>query len=520
MRKADGAITKNNKQQTTMKRILNLIVLMLFLSAILESCDNELSLGNDVCKTESPQEPQKEVPCVTLTQDEMILLAELSKETPKISQEEAMGIANSFLNKGDLSTSLSKHGTSVPRCEVLTRAKRNISKAGTTTEDVDTLLYVFNYDNGYAVVSADVRVPEQILAFSDEGTLHLDSYDPYINMFRNLAEDYVDNNILNAELIKDSVENTLMEKILTSLGIEADTAKSLSKAKRVVQKLLLTNECGPYEQYASSEEIGPYLKTYWGQWSPFNDSVPLDTNGCECPAGCTPIAITQLMAYWKYPICYDDGARINWNSITKEKKKYTATDRVNVADFVYKVGSAIGTNYSSSGSGAYLEDGVEFLKTHGYYTNGVIKYSAPDVRNSIDKKRPIAIAGYHIAATDTSGAKNGHTWLIDGYAKIKYNTGNKITYAVIFVDDATGRQDCEFEVIYSPTGSNFKYYHHFNLGWGKTPSESSTGYYYESVFDVKNECKIYSDREPGHISNSYGAHNYQYSIIIATDIHI
>ena len=90
------------------------------------SCDNELSPDIETIEAGKPQEPQKEVPSVTLTQDEMILLEELSNKTPKRSVEQAVEIANDFFGKGAASNSLSKRGASMPKCEVLTRTRQSI----------------------------------------------------------------------------------------------------------------------------------------------------------------------------------------------------------------------------------------------------------------------------------------------------------------------------------------------------------------------------------------------------------
>ena len=258
-----------------MKKILSLSFLVLFFVVTLVSCYNELLPNNEVAATESPQESAKEVPSVMLTQDEMILLAELSNGTPKISQEQAVDIANNFLNKGTLPSSLSKHGTIVPRCEVLTRTKRCLSKSYSTVEDADTMLYVFNYDNGYAVVSADVRVPERVLAFSDNGNLSLQTDNPGLSLFLDMAQDYVDVCIDDAEAKRDSVEISLTDKLLGAYGIDVDTVSRLSKAKVLTQKILINTACWDHPTLIRTEVVPALIETYWHQDSPYNDEAPV-----------------------------------------------------------------------------------------------------------------------------------------------------------------------------------------------------------------------------------------------------
>lgn len=500
-----------------MKRILSIAFLVLFSTAMLVSCDDDLSSNNEVAATESPQELTREVPSVTLTQDEMILLEELSNGTPKISQEQAMNIASNFLNKGATPTSLSKHGTSVPRCEVFTRTKQRISKSGSAAEVVDTLLYVFNYDEGYAVISADVRVPEQVLAYSEEGSISLVADNPYIEMFKDMAADYIDNHITRSEQMRDSLENVLSEKIAATLGVAVDETPTLSKTVRVVDRFLLTNGCWDYTTYKSTEVTGPFINTYWKQGTPYNGDAPYK-GGKQCWAGCTSIAISQLMAYYECPKKYDNGGKIDWSSITKDYYSYNYNDKRNVAEFVHKVGVAINTKYDTSGSGAWLEDGVAFLKKHGYHTNGVTSYSADEIRKSIDLKRPVAIVGYNIAATKKSGAKVGHTWLIDGYAKYNYDYNSRRTYVVITEDDVTGRRNGELEV-HSSEGTSCRYYHHFNLGGGTNTSSTARGYFLENTFNIKNEYRLDSGKGVLSVSNSYKPYDYKYSLIIATNIY-
>ncbi|MBR3713885.1 MAG: C10 family peptidase [Bacteroidales bacterium] len=495
-----------------MKKFLSLSFLVLFLVATLVSCDDDLSPNNEVVATESPQESVKDVPSVTLTQDEMILLAELSNGSPKLSQEQAMEIACNFLNK-ETAPSLSKRGVTMPRCEVLTRAKQRISKSGIATEDADTMLYVFNYDNGYAVVSADVRVPEQILAFSEEGNLHLDSDNPYIDMFMDMASDYIDDHIAQSELMRDSLEKVLSDKIATTFGIAVDTTPTLSKSVRVVDRFLLTNGCWDYTTYKSTEVTGPFIDTYWHQEYPYNGDATRK-GGKQCPAGCTSIAISQLMAYWKWPNHYDNGKTIDWSSITKDYYAYNYSDKRNIAEFVHKVGVAINTKYDASGSGAWLEDGVEFLKKHGYKTSGVTNYSAEEIRKSISKERPVAIVGYNIE----NGEMEGHTWLIDGYAKLNYDYNSRRTYVVITEDDITGRRNGELEV-HSSEGTSYCYYHHFNLGWGTNTNTNARGYFLENTFNVKSERRLESGKGALSVTNSYDANDFKYLLIIATNIY-
>lgn len=491
-----------------MKRILSIAFLVLFSAAMLVSCDDDLSSNNEVAATESPQELTKEVPSVTLTQDEMILLEELSSGTPKISQEQAMEIANNFLNKGANATTLSKHCVTMPRCEVLTRAKQHISKSGSATEVVDTILYVFNYNEGYAVVSADVRVPEQILAYSDDGYFSLDTDNPGIQIFIEMAQDYIGHSIERSEMKRDSLENQLEEKLFASSGISINTSTGLSKAKRVTSKKLVYSNIP--SKHESTEIVGPYSKTYWHQGYPYNAYAPM-MGEKQCPAGCVAVAFSQLMAFYQWPFAYNRSAIIHWNLMLE-----SPPDKEYIAWFIHKTGTSINTKYDTSGSSASTENAIKLLRSYGYQTNNPIAYSFEDVKQSIDNRHPVIIDGCRWDAEDNEMV--GHCWIIDGYAKETWSYSGENRYVIMYKDDVTGEISGELQV--EPVnGLSVIYYQHFNLGWSS--QSAARGYYLSNVFDVTREYRPDSSDNNKLIrySNKYDDRDYKYNVRIATNIY-
>lgn len=492
-----------------MKKILSFSFLVLFFAAMMVSCDDDSSPNIDVAAINTTQESMaKEVPSVTLTQDEMILLTELSNGSPKLSQEQAMEIANNFLNKGTTS-SLSKRGTAMPRCEVLTRAKQRISKSGTATDEVDTMLYVFNYDEGYAVISADVRVPEQILAYSDEGNISLDTDNPGIQIFFDMAQDYVVYSIEKSEGLRDSLENSLDEKLSFAMGIPTDTTPSISKAKRVTSKTLV------YSNVQSKHEntiiVGPYLKTYWHQNWPYNRYVPLK-DSIYCKAGCVAVAFSQLMAFWQRPTIVNGVLRYIWSSMLPPKN-----DTYAIANLIKDVGTDIHTKYDTSGSGAHTEDAISLLKSYNYIVGNVVKYSFSEVKQSIDNERPVVIDGFRWDANKEKMV--GHCWLIDGYAKETWSKSGEKRYVIMYKDDVTGEISGNLEVI--PEKGTFSfYYQHFNLGWRK--QSSKRGYYLSNVFDVSRENRPDASDKNKLVSTptrDYGDNDYRYNVRIVPNIY-
>ena len=493
-----------------MKKILSMSFLVLFFTVAFVSCEDGLSPNDEVSVNESPQESSADVPRVFLSQDEMILLEELSNKTPKISMEQAMDIANNFLGKGSVSSTLSKSGTSVPRCEVLTRSKNSLSKSGSLTENLDTMLYVFNYDEGYAVVSADVRVPEEILAYSDEGNLHLDTDNPGLQIFFDMAQEYVEYNIMKAELMRDSLNELLNDKIQDAIGDVLEPINGLSKAKREISRT---------EVYSNSKEthvktylVGPHIKTFWHQNYPYNEFVPTK-GGKRCPAGCVAVAFAQLMAFWQAPLRRTDSYDFIWSSIVGPKAYSRA-----IADFIKDVGFNINTNYDTSGSYAYTEDGIKLLKKYGYTTGNIIPYDFFKLKQSLDLERPVIIDGRRKVDNKTDETQ-GHCWLVDGYAKVNFEYDKKIYYRVVFKDDET--EAISEDIVIDPEHGTFiRFYQHFNLGWKN--QGSARGYYLANVFDVTREYRLKTYDNNNLImrrTDEHGEYNYKYNVRIAPNIY-
>lgn len=485
--------------------------LVLFFAVAFVACEDDLSPNDEVSVNESPQESSaKEVPRVLLSQDEMILLEELSNKTTKRSMEQAMEIASNFFGKSSDAPTLSKRGAEVPRCEVLTRSKQTISKSRKTTEDIDTLMYLFNYDEGYAVVSADVRVPEEILAYSDEGNLHLDSDNPGLQIFFDMAQEYVEYNILKAELMRDSLSELLNDKFQDAIGDVFEPIHGLSKAKREISRT---------EVYSNSKEthvktylVGPHIKTFWHQNYPYNEFVPTK-GGKKCPAGCVAVAFAQLMAFWQAPLRRTDSYDFIWSSIVGPKAYSHA-----IADFIKDVGFNINTNYDTSGSSAYTEDGIKLLKKYGYTTGNIIPYDFFKLKQSLDLERPVIIDGRRKVDNKTDETK-GHCWLVDGYAMVNFEYDKKIYYRVVFKDDET--EAISEDIVIDPEHGTFiRFYQHFNLGWKN--QGSARGYYLANVFDVTREYRLKTYDKNNlviKLNYEYGENNYKYNVRIAPNIY-
>jgi len=482
------------------------IIFFILFGVSLYSCKDNPALIDEIPATKVSHEQSKDLPCISLSNDEINLLEELSNGTPKISQEHAMEIANDFLKKSSTSGSISKHGTIMPKCEVLTKNRCILSKTGTTVEEIDTLLYLFNYDKGFAMVSADIRVPERILAYSYEDYMSLEDDNPGIQLFLDMTQDYIEYSINKNECTRDSLEMVLDEKISAEMENDTTTTSIISKSKKEISRSLVFSNV--QSKHENTEIIGPYVQTLWHQGKPYNMFAP-KRGGKFCKAGCVAVAFSQLMAYWRQPTIVDGGILYIWSPMFPPN-----IDTTVIATLIHSVGVSIHTKYDTSGSSAYTEDGIKLLKSYGYHTNDLVNYSFFSVTNSLDNKRPVIIDG---RCMDTKENKKvGHCWLIDGYAKERWSYSGIKRYLVMYKEDGTGIVTGEFEVIPETPNRTF-YYQHFNWGWGAKIYQS---YYSANVFDMHKEYKILPGKQAKESITSYNKLNdYKYSVRIVTNIY-
>lgn len=146
----------NAKNDFSMKRFFYLMVLLLLFSAGLQSCGDDFAPIENSETLTAATDTSTAKPRVVLTREERVLLDEWANKTPKLSKEQAAEIADNFFGNESSVSTLSKFGSFAPQCEVLVRSKHKLSKSNDGHELLDTMLYVFNYDDGYAVVSAEL----------------------------------------------------------------------------------------------------------------------------------------------------------------------------------------------------------------------------------------------------------------------------------------------------------------------------------------------------------------------------
>jgi len=305
------------------------------------------------------------------------------------------------------------------------------------------LYFIFNVkdktdpkgQNGFIIISGDKRVPA-VLGYSFTGEFSENDQAPaFIAWMDNYKKQ-----------IRDAIQNNL-----------TPDSKIIDKWK----ELSGTIELKGTEQI---NEVAPLLVTKWAQRGYHNNLCPAD-NRCtsslngHVPAGCTAIAMAQIMYHHKYPASnnpipgytddlnyFIDGnpipnsaygipdvgetvydwqnmvADINWglynHDIPRSPAEMVAINAVST--LIYHCGVAVQMDYSPymSGSGSPLTAFVDYFK-YSPFLEEISKSSYSDddwagkLKTELNASRPVYYAGYRNDALE-----GGHAFVCDGYQDV------------------------------------------------------------------------------------------------------
>ena len=192
---------------------------------------------------------------------------------------------------------------------------------------------------------------------------------------------------------------------------------------------------GTLPERNQSRSVAPLLTTIWNQGEPYNILCPEDAEGPggHVWAGCTAVAMAQVMRYWACPLqgtgshSYYAGSygvltanfgqtTYNWNNMPNT----CPVGNMDIPLLLYHCGVATDMQYSPNGSGAYLDDAATALTQYFSYAPCTyaqkINYYPSEwsamLRANLDAGRPIVYEGY--------SSTSGHAFNVDGYQNNDY----------------------------------------------------------------------------------------------------
>lgn len=330
------------------------------------------------------------------------------------------------------------------------------SETRSVAADVDNLLYVVTFEdgNGSAVLGADTRVGS-VYAILDETVLTPEDFVRHDT--RSLEEGDAGDirDFLTGVILDDAVYRVGNPDIADSGidigGGDGDPIRAPVYSTVIVDKVAQT----------------PLLRTKWNQDSPYNDECDWNsTHTGRCPAGCSNIAVGQVLAYNQSGSTITiAGISYSWNLINECKygSYPSAAAKSEIARFIHAIGVWMGTSYKDKKSSAPLANAPKMFRHVGYQGVSLIAYNESTARNLIcSKKAPFYMYGANAANTEA------HAWVIDGwneYTKqswvVTYNSRNLPNPRQLLSEEHVRLVHC-------------------NFGWGG----KCDGYYRDYSFDT------------------------------------
>lgn len=344
------------------------------------------------------------------------------------------------------------------------------TKSSATVHSSD-LIYAVNFkdDNGYALLAADRRINEDILAITEKGSVTKDDFSQDYDNLTPSEEDDLSENEYN-EMVESGVLALINRKINDGClkYAEDKVANSIKDGDYTPSNGGTSNRITYW--WEVEKEVPMLLETVWtqeGQHNIFNKYCPkVGIKQRIAPAGCVCIAVSQIMAYHEFPsnlIC--NKQEIDYSEI---KKIYRFDDRYALGDslsqemlakYIVNVGNFCNTKYhcmfGQTWGFAWPSGAKECLSKMGYQ-NVDFKWGYDEERviSALDKRCPVFMSA-------VAKAFSGHGWVIDGYKKRKY-------------------------VSSQGTVINRQTLVHCNWGWGGL----CNGYFTSGVFKI-NSAEIY-----------------------------
>ena len=286
-------------------------------------------------------------------------------------------------------------------------------------ENGTAALYVFDYEGGFVVVSAD-DVAQPILGFSEEGSFDLSNIPDGLSYY---LRHY-------ARQIAYAIEN----------GMTAD--------EETIAQWQHVEKDGFVNDVRGTRDAGPFINLNWNQDNPYNRLCPTHNYGPggHVYVGCAADAMAMVMKFWNWP---DHGSGsysytpqgfptqsadfentyYDWDNMPVSISNGSPAVQIEaIARLMWHCGISIDMQYGYDGSGAYSDDVPDAIKDYFRYCKDATLENRDDFTKtqwedklieSFDEGFPVYYAGQ-----DNDG---GHAFVCDGYRssdrKMRFNWG-------------------------------------------------------------------------------------------------
>ncbi len=367
--------------------------------------------------------------------------------TPTRSYEEALTLAQQSIAIVDKPATRALRARTIRstrgQCVTVPATRNGESQA-------DTLMYVFNFegDNGFAIIAAN-RAIDPVLAVAENGNYTYGEQTGVENF-----DFYMDAMVLGlGERVKPPIFDTLIT-IPSFKTVEVD----------------------------EDRHCDPLVPVKWKQDGFFGEYAD---NGL---AGCTAVAMGQIMAYYRHPksitTTYPN------NGFTQHCGETIVLDweRMIAYPFGYEIsalmreiGQKVGMNYSKiNESEASASNVPAGFKAFGFQCEKYSAFNIGQSRSELDKHHPIFLDGRKSINT-----KKGHSWVADGYIYTRKGTEY---YELRIIDDGFNKPYRDYVKVSSNVVTTDLV--HYNWGWdglynGYFATNSSVDVWDETYINLK-----------------------------------
>ena len=327
-------------------------------------------------------------------------------------------------------------------------------------QDSDTLVFLYDLNPGWIAIAGDKRM-SPIISRSAENRICLqDEREAGIYTYLLAIADEISTMRLadTSSVIVDEWRFNVPYRKRNSL--KSDISSPKTKVVPEEYYWVLRYDYTSTEHDITNNEVPHLLQTEWGQSTPWNTKAPYgynkDGNLCNCPLGCTAVAMAQVLYYMHFSVGKPSGLYhyVQCTGLSIDEHNYSIeftrgnytensprwaqmpltkfgnnTDYVN--DLMLDVGNRVGMVYSGTGSGAFPSN-----EAFSYYGLSCQKsdLAVGTIKENLRNDQPVIVVAYSeknkhgvwpFKTTDYAG---GHTWVIDGLSVNEIKTVRHYTW--------------------------------------------------------------------------------------------
>lgn len=337
-------------------------------------------------------------------------------------------------------------GLMYPECEISTIEPVVIEN--------DTLVYLINFIQGWTAIAADKRVPP-ILGEDAYSELHLDqeTIGPLV-WLNSCAYD-----ILAMQESGKEHENDNTDLWSFIKGEQYYNGKEIPSTRGADDRWAVFL----IDSYTDNiiNQVNHLVSTKWGQGSPWHQKLPTDSNynNNRCQLGCVPVAMAQLIYYYKNKFSLSlgfyhtvgcslssiSGPSTNvgffhgdftsnssrWSQMSLTEYDISSHSTEYPGDLMLELGHEFNALYS--GFETYVSSSFSpYNVFHDYGIDCISSsYSYNTTKSNLDNGLPLMVSAY-----TSPNATSGHCWIIDGYREITEQYVNR--YLLIYTDQYEG----------------------------------------------------------------------------------